>query len=61
MHLVLAKLDIVVWWEHVDSQANIADDGTREGPNAQIYKELHIPMQEVSFPVWPTALQSAPL
>eukprot|EP00973_Karenia_brevis_P080457 11163795-Karenia_brevis.AAC.1 len=52
---------MLVWWEHVDSQANIADDGSRIGKDASIYAKHDIPMTDVPFPAWPDALSKASL
>eukprot|EP00973_Karenia_brevis_P004567 624807-Karenia_brevis.AAC.1 len=43
LHLILASLDVIVWFERVDSSTHIADAGTRIAPSAKEYKRLHIP------------------
>eukprot|EP00973_Karenia_brevis_P074815 10397208-Karenia_brevis.AAC.1 len=51
----------MVWWEHVDSAANVADAGTRTGPASKIYQNLGIHMKEGQFPKWPKSIDSESL
>ena len=46
-----------VWREHVDSHANLADAGTRDGLDD--YKSLNIQVTELALPPWPASVKHA--
>ena len=52
-HLLLARLRITAWWEHVDSKANPTDGGSRLGVACPIAKRLGFRLEERAFPRWP--------
>eukprot|EP00973_Karenia_brevis_P073415 10199374-Karenia_brevis.AAC.1 len=54
-------MNCIVWWEHVDSAANVADAGTRTGPDSKIYRALGISMKAGFFPKWPMTVNSKSL
>jgi hypothetical protein len=49
--LAVAQLHSHVWWEHVDSQANLADGGTRE--SFALAAKLGVTYHPRSLPPWP--------
>ena len=49
--LCMAALKVRAWYDHVDSKANAADDGTRNSSEAS--DKLGITLRERSCPVWP--------
>jgi len=49
--LAVAGLRSAVWWEHVDSKANLADGGTRG--SARFAEALGIPLTARAVPPWP--------
>eukprot|EP00973_Karenia_brevis_P069480 9661580-Karenia_brevis.AAC.1 len=52
-------MNLLVWWEHVDSEANIADDGSRAGRDAPIYAKHLVSVTDIQFPEWPQHLRQA--
>ena len=53
MHLGLAKRSVWAWFEFVDSAANPADGGSREGVDDDLARQLGVPLRLVSFPLLP--------
>ena len=53
LHLQLAGLQCRAWYEHVDSNANVADGGSRVGPSCPEAKRLGIDLIKVPLPHWP--------
>ena len=50
LHLLLTSLRVTSWWEHVDTHANPADGGSRQGEN---------PTGVVKFPFVPACMAAA--
>ena len=48
-------LETTVWFEYVESEANIADGGSRCGVDCPVSREAGIHLREVSCPKLPTA------
>ena len=44
LHLLLTKRRVTSWWEHVDTHANPADGGSRQGTSCKLAKRLGIPL-----------------
>ena len=55
---VAAHIRSSVWWEHVDSPANIADGGSRIGVSDPVAKEMGIKLTQIP---WPTGGSNLPL
>ena len=43
LHLLLTSLRVTSWWEHVDTHANPADGGSRQGTSCKLAKRLENP------------------
>ena len=56
--LFLARLRCAGWFEHVDSDANIADGGSRTGCMDLMASELNIPLTHHD---WPTTTNGLPI
>ena len=59
LHLLLTSLRVTSWWEHVDSHANPADGGSRQGTSCKLAKRLGIPLKWVKFPFVPACMAAA--
>ena len=59
VHLALASRGCALWTEHVDSGANVADGGTREGARCPMAKALGIALPTVAVPPWPKCVRAA--
>ena len=59
LHLLLTSLRVTIWWEHVDTHANPADGGSRQGTSCKLAKRLGIPLQWVKFPFVPACMAAA--
>ena len=51
LHLLLTNLRVTSWWEHVDTHANPADGGSRQGTSCKWAKRLGIPLEWVKFSI----------
>ena len=60
IHLHVASLGLLAWYEHVDSQANIADGGSRVGVEDPVARRMGIRLAEVQLPPWPLDVADAP-
>ena len=49
--LLLAQLKAKVWWEYVDSNANISDGPSRTGLLDPVCARLGIPVHQYQWPV----------
>ena len=58
-HLLLTGLRVTSWWEHVDTHANPADGGSRQGTSCKLAKRLGIPLEWVKFPFVPACMADA--
>ena len=58
IHLPSARLQLRAWWEHVDSEANAADGGTR-GPESMAL-QLGVALPWKALPKWPENVVRAP-
>ena len=61
LHLHAVRLDLLMWWEHVDSDANIADGGSRVGGRDTLARSLGVKLRDVPLPPWPEDVLSAPV
>ena len=43
LHLLLTSLRVTSWWEHIDTHANPADGGSRQGTSCKLAKRLWNP------------------
>ena len=59
LHLLLTCLRVTSWWEHVDTHANPADGGSRQGTSCKLAKRLGIPLEWVKFPFVPACMAAA--
>ena len=59
LHLLLTSLRVTSWWEHVDTHANPADGGSRQGTSCKLAKRLGIPLEWVKFPFVPACMAAA--
>ena len=59
LHLLLTSLRVTSWWEHVDTHANPADGGSRQGKSCKLAKRLGIPLEWVKFPFVPACMAAA--
>ena len=59
LHLLLTSLRVTSWWEHVDTHANPADGGSRQGTSCNLAKRLGIPLEWVKFPFVPACMAAA--
>ena len=51
--LLATRLDCQIWWEHVDSDANPADGGSRVGITCPVARDLGVKLMRYEFPDWP--------
>ena len=49
LHLLLTNLRVTSWWEHVDTHANPAGGGSRQGTSCKLAIRLGIPLEWVFF------------
>ena len=49
LHLLLTSLRVTSWWELVDTHANPADGGSRQGTSCKLAKRLGTPLEWVKF------------
>ena len=49
LHLLFTSLRVTSWWEHVDTHANPADEGSRQGTSCKLAKRLGFPLEWVRF------------
>ena len=57
LHLALVALGSSAWWEHVESEANPADGGSRdEGVACQLAKRVGVLLSKVDFPPFPASM-----
>ena len=59
LHLLLTSLRVTSWWEHVDTHANPADGGSRQGMSCKLAKRLGIPLEWVKFLFVPACMAAA--
>ena len=59
LHLLLTSLRVTSWWVHVDTHANPADGGSRQGTSCKLAKRLKIPLEWVKFPFVPACMAAA--
>ena len=48
-----AHLNLSMWWEHVDSDANIADGGSRIGVSDPVAAAAGVKLKDVAMIAWP--------
>ena len=53
LHLRLASLRSVAWWEWVESESNCSDGGSRIGATCPLAKSLGISLRDIEFPEIP--------
>ena len=59
-HLLLTLLSVTSWWEHVETHANPADGGSRQGTSCEwAKKRLGVSQEWVKFPVLPANMADA--
>ena len=58
LHMMAAARRLAVWWEHVDSKANISDGGTRHDLTG--VQKLGVSIGVKPLPPWPDSLFSQP-
>ena len=58
LHMMVAVKSLAVWWEHVDSKANISDGGTRN--SFAEYQALGVSMRPAPMPPWPESVFKLP-
>jgi hypothetical protein len=56
--LVMARLGMRSWFEHVASRSNVADGGTRN--STEVADALDVVLQPKALPPWPSDTLSAP-
>ena len=56
--LASVALNIKTWYEHVDSNANCADGGSREGVSDPVAARLGIELRWAEDPGWPVDLRA---
>ena len=59
LHLLLTSLRVSSWCEHVDTHANPADGGSRQGTSCKLAKRLGIPLEWVKFLFVPACMAAA--
>ena len=59
LHLLLTSLRVTSWWEHVDTHANPADGGSRQGTSCKLAKRLGFPPEWVRYPFVPACMAAA--
>ena len=60
MLLQVAAYRLLAWYEHVDSEANVADGGSRLGVEDPLARSLGVTLREVPVPPWPVNVRDAP-
>ena len=49
LHLRMAALSMLAWWEYVPSKSNISDGGSRDGIACSLAAAAQVPLREVEF------------
>ena len=55
LHIRMAELNAVSWWEYVPSPSNIADGGSRVGVDCPSARAMGIPLKIVQLPNFPAS------
>ena len=59
-HIGLTRFTVTPWFEYVESDANIADGGSRVGVEDSIARSVGIHLYYVKFPYFPVPLVGVP-
>ena len=59
IQLYMASFGLLTWYEHVDSEANVADGGSRKGVEDPLARSMGIVLRTATLPPWPADVRAA--